>query len=149
MTDSPGFNYRNAPQRAEPVITAITTAAPINLAACPNPVLTFRHDYILAKVGTSQDLAQVELSTDNGATWQPLAGPFGGGDIYDTPPESGREPASGPTDQEWTDLHWKSEQISLGDYAGQAILLRFALTADHRIADRGWIIDEVKISGDR
>ena len=136
MTDSPAGNYDSA---VPPVLTATTsiTSLPFNLADCPQPALTFRHDYVLAKIGTSQDLGRVELTTDDGQTWHELARYTGGG-IYG----DGARPAA--ASGEWAEVKWKAANIDLGAYTGTA-RLRFSLEVDRTASDKGWIIDDVQV----
>jgi hypothetical protein len=108
------------------------------LAACPDPVLTFDHDYVIDDRAPSQDRGLVEISTDGGATWQTLRQYTGG---Y----QAGFQPqdASSP---EWTDLTWEEETIDLAPYAaGDNLRLRFRLEVDQFGADRGWILDNVMV----
>jgi hypothetical protein len=99
-------------------------------------MLTFRHDYVLAHVGTSQDVGRVEISTDGGATWTLLAS-YSGGDIYG--PGMRRQDLNSP---EWPAAQWKAVSVSLSGYTG-TVRLRFSLEVDQHIADKGWLIDDV------
>ncbi|MCB0164285.1 MAG: VCBS repeat-containing protein [Anaerolineae bacterium] len=143
MSDSPDGNYRSALGSQSTVTTAITSI-PFDLAACSEASLTFRHDFLLAELGSSQDQARVEISSDDGATWTELE-QYSGGGIYDTPAETRGTNAAGQTgDSEWPDLTWKDETLDLSVYSGQ-VRLRFVLEADRTAADRGWLIDDVVV----
>jgi hypothetical protein len=137
MTDSPAGNYNNAIPPAPTCITHITSQA-FNLNACTGPTLTFRHDYVLAELGVSQDIARVEISTDAGATWSELARYTGGG-IYEEEMEGQDTPAP-----EWTEVDWKTVEVDLGGYTGIA-RLRFSLEVDQTVSDKGWVIDDVVV----
>lgn len=153
MTDSPAGNYRSAVPPANTHTTSIASGE-FSLNGCKSPVLSFRHDYVLARLNSSQDVAQVEISTDGGTTWTTLASYKGGG-IYDPGGAStgSRGDAGGgsstPVVQEaesaeWANADWKSELISLQPYTG-TVRLRFSLEVDQHVSDKGWIIDEVEV----
>jgi hypothetical protein len=133
ITDSPTGNYNSATPPA-PTLTTAITSIPFSLANCAEPVLTFRHAYVLAKVGASQDVGRVEISTDGGATWAALASYTGGG-VYG----SGVQEVNST---EWTNVTWQDIEISLNSYTG-TVRLRFSLEVDQTISDKGWVLDDV------
>lgn len=137
ITDSPAGNYDSAIPPAATRTTSITSQA-FSLDGLANPRLTFRHDYVLARLGTSQDVARVEISTDGGTTWATLAS-YSGGGIYGAPPG-----AQAAQDQEWTNVGWKQVSIDLSGYSG-TVRLRFSLEVDQTVADKGWLIDDVMV----
>ncbi len=148
MTDSPIGNYNSA-DHYEVNLTSYTTSLTseaFSIAACSDPVLTFRHDYLLAKIGDSQDIATIELSIDDGATWQPVATYTGGG-IFDTVGSSiGLLDVESP---EWNNADWKDVTLSLGPALGGhtgLVKLRFSLTVnDDDVASKGWIFDDLRV----
>ena len=137
-TDSPGASYLNA----EPGLTRTTTITSqgFNLATCPDPVLTFRHDYVIAiGPGQYQDWGRVEISVDDGQTWLPLTSHTGGGPYA----------ALRATTDEWSQVAWKIVALNLAQ-AGvptgtMAARLRFSLMVDAAGSDKGWIIDDVMV----
>ncbi len=137
MTDSPAGNYNSA---IPPLLTYTTsiTSPVFSLTACATPTLTFRHDYVLAKVGASQDTGRVEISTDSGATWTELAR-FSGGGIFGE--GAGAQEVAAP---EWANITWKKVGIDLGGYSGM-VRLRFSLEVDQNVSDKGWVIDNVMV----
>ena len=135
MTDSPDGNYDSANPPALTHTTSITSTA-FSISSCANPVLTFRHAYVIAQLGTSRDVGRVEISTDDGATWTELA-TFSGGGPY------GDLGWSAPG-QEWAGVAWQETQISLVGYSG-VVRLRFSLEVDQYISDKGWVLDEVVV----
>lgn len=137
MTDSPAGNYASA---IPPAITATTyiTTQEFNLSACASPVLTFRHDYVIVDVPPSQDVGQVEISTDGGATWMLLASYSGG------LPATQAYRIQDTLAPEWTQVNWKPVEIDLSAYSGMA-RLRFGLQIDRSLADKGWVIDDVVV----
>jgi hypothetical protein len=140
MTDSPGGPYKSAGDYGEGLVTYTTaiTSVPINLTGCfSNPVLTFRHDYVLAQFDTSQDVARVEISTNDGLTWTELIAYTGGG-IYGLGTQDVES-------SEWAGVTWQDVELSLNDYTGP-VRLRFSLTVDQPGSDKGWIFDNVMIN---
>jgi len=81
------------------------------------------------------DYGYVMVSTDNGATWQPLTTPH-------MAPRSELSYGSGYTGQSGG---WIKESIPLDAYAGQNILLRFEMITDDTVTQPGLAIDDVAI----
>jgi hypothetical protein len=157
LTDSPAGNYASAEPPALLRTTAITSSV-FSLDGCQEPVLTFRHDYLLAWLGLTVDVAWVEISSDGGETWSDLQAYTGGGiyDIFPAGQRAGRRIGlssyagslvsdpfpPGAMSGEWANPDWKSVEISLAAYSG-AIRLRFSLVVDQYASDKGWLIDDV------
>ncbi|MFQ5577873.1 MAG: hypothetical protein ACE5G8_12895, partial [Anaerolineae bacterium] len=143
ITDSPGGNYNSAISPTLTLTSAITSA-PFSLDGCPLPLLTFRHDYVIASLEGSRDTAQVELSTDDGQTWHTLSRYTGGG--YFGPQVLPRQTDDG---SEWTDVNWKTAEIGLASFSGTLhtgpVRLRLSLNVDQAVSDRGWVIDDLKV----
>ena len=123
--------------------TSITSPA-FNLADCEAPVLTFRHDYLVAKVDSSQDVARIDISTNHGITWTQLASYTGGG-IFGA--ELGSQDISSP---EWNNVNWENLQIDLNPYTNaMTISLRFSLEVnDDGVSSKGWIFDNLMVKSD-
>ena len=137
LTDSPSGPYRNAaPPNGRRATSA--TSQPFSLEGLANPVLSFRHDFLLARIGASEDHGRVQISTDDGATWATLAR-YSGGGIYG---QAAR--AQAIEAPEWANVSWQPVAISLRDYHG-SVRLRFELDVDQAIADKGWAIDDVRV----
>jgi hypothetical protein len=88
------------------------------------------------------DYAYVEVSTDEGQTWQILETPSGVG----TNPNGNSfgwayTGQSGYGDQP----EWIREEIDLSDYAGQQVLLRFEYITDDAVNRPGLVLDDVRI----
>jgi len=134
MTDSPLGTYNNA---IPPTLTHTTaiTSQPFSLNDCANPVLVFRHDHAIIQEGNSQDVGRVEISTDDGTTWTEL-GRYGdrllGLATQDV--ES----------SEWSNVNWQQVQLSLQVYTG-TVRLRYSLEVDQVGADKGWVLDNVRV----
>jgi hypothetical protein len=142
LTDSPGAPYNNALPPASTRSSAIVSPR-FNLAGCERPVLSFRHDYLLARFGPSQDSGLVEVSADGGATWRALAR-YSGGGIYDAL-AAPRALLAQNDDLEWATARWRRVLFDLRAYAGAEIQLRFSLLADQTIADKGWVLDDIAV----
>jgi hypothetical protein len=140
-TDSPEASYLNA----EPGLTRTTTitSRSFNLTTCPNPVLSFQHDYRLA-IGPAQfqDWGRVEISFDQGQTWSSLASYTGGGSY---------EPATAMVIDEWSQAQWQTVTINLAEAnlptGSTTVQLRFNLIADAEGSDKGWLLDNVAVKG--
>ncbi|MCF6460175.1 hypothetical protein C3E88_03850 [Clostridium sp. Cult3] len=98
----------------------------ISLPDDKNPILTFNHWVDMEGTTTLWDYGQVLVSNDDGATWTNV-----------TPGEK-----YGRRVQEWA-----SEEISLIEYKGQDIKIRFFFHSDVSGMYTGWYIDDVYIVG--
>lgn len=140
LTDSPNGNYDSAAPGTGTMTTMVTSAA-FALFATENitPSLTFQHDFVIAQIGDSQDVGRVEISTDDGATWTGLAA-YSGGGVFDLETQTGTSP-------EWTNVNWQEVGLDLSPYAGHsAVRLRFSLTVDEQVSDKGWVIDNIQVT---
>ncbi|HUM29159.1 MAG TPA: immune inhibitor A [Thermoanaerobaculia bacterium] len=114
FTDSPLSNYANG------VDLSLTQAAAMDLSLATDPVLSFWHRYTLED---GYDIARVEVSTDNGASWDPV-----------------------PLASYTGSINWSREQLSLSAYNGLAsVTLRFRLTSDATVNMDGWTIDDIRV----
>ncbi|MGQ9828818.1 MAG: VWA domain-containing protein, partial [Roseiflexus sp.] len=112
-TDSPAGNYANNVNSALAITDPV--AIPVLLSA---PALSFWHRY---DIENGFDYGRVEVSTDNGATWQSLAAYTG------------------------VNTTWSRAVIDLSAYRGQTIRLRFRLTTNAYVTRDGWYIDDVTV----
>jgi len=83
------------------------------------------------------DYGYVMISTDDGATWTPLAT---GRTVSDDP--HGNAYGPGYTGQSGG---WVQEQVDLTPYAGQPIQVRFEYITDDAVTQPGFIVDDVSI----
>lgn len=112
-SDSPGGDYAND------VSASLTLASPVDLSAATSPVLSFEQRLSLA----SGDLASVEVSTDSGASWQPIA-------TYGSSQTSG----------------WRRERIDLQSYSGSpSLLVRFRIQSNASLTADGWYVDDISL----
>ena len=83
------------------------------------------------------DYAYVEVSADEGVTWEILAGPSS---TTDNP--NGNSFGAAYTGSSGG---WIEETFDLSAYAGQEVLVRFEYVTDDAINYAGWLIDDVCI----
>jgi hypothetical protein len=142
LTDSPAGPYWNAGDYGSGVVTHTTfiTSQSFSLDECPSPLLHFRHDYVIAAGDTHRDVGRVEISTDDGVTWEPLASYSGGGVFGDQQWGLAQDAAS----SEWADVDWQDVLIDLSPYSG-TVRLRFGLEVDEAVSDKGWVIDDIRV----
>lgn len=93
-----------------------------------NPILTFTHWYDFEGTTTKWDYGQVLVSKDDGETW-----------INITPEDDGKY---GRRVQEW-----KTEELSLADFDGETIKIRFFFHSDGSVFYSGWYVDDVYVVG--
>lgn len=95
------------------------------------------------------DGAIVEISTDNGGTWNqiqtglltdPYDGPVSGS--YDNPLAGRNAWCGDPQD-------WLNSIVDLDAYAGQTVRFRFRLGTDRSVGKEGWFIDDVRVQSCR
>jgi len=146
MTDSPEGPYKGASDYGPglQIYTTTLTSPSFSLSACPNPSLTFQHDYRLARLAgaASEDVGRVEISTDGGESWIELAR-YSGGGLFD----GAREEIES---FEWAEVTWQPVRLDLTPYLDQAALrLRFSLSVnDDALSSKGWLLDNIMVAGD-
>jgi len=93
------------------------------------------------------DFAYVSVSTDDGKTWQPLAGATTTTrDLNATNYGNGITCKSGVGCGDWqAQPQWVPEQMDLSSYAGQKILLRFEQVTDEVYTGGGLALDDIEI----
>ncbi len=128
LTDSPFGNYSGGQE------STITTAQRIDLRNASHAELTF---WARWAIETRFDYAQVLVSDDNGSTWQALCG------RYTRPGNDFQRP--GEPIYDGFQLSWLRERVNLDDFAGQQILVRFAVGADFQNEYDGLYIDDVRV----
>jgi len=92
-----------------------------------NVVLTFNHWYDLEEGwGEKYDYGRILISTDNGNNW-----------INITPVEDGKY--GGRIKK------WEIEELSLNDFKGETVKLRFSFISDYSGEFLGWYVDDVYV----
>ncbi len=116
----------------------LTLAAPKVL----NGLATLEFDHFYDTEAT-WDGGVVEISTDNGFTWEDLGDSFtanGYNSTIQTNPDSGLSGRKGFTGTSGTCI---TSRISLCNYIGQTVLIRFYFASDAFEGGDGWYIDRV------
>lgn len=91
------------------------------------------------EIETLWDFAQVEASTDRGATWRPLKGRYSktgsglGAQRVGEPGYDGRQ------------IDWVEERFDLTQLRGDSVLIQFELRSDDFLTLDGWYIDDVQV----
>ena len=128
ITDSPFGNYNNYE------INTMVLTEPIDLAHAAYAVLSFWAKW---EIESGYDFVQVEAST-NAQTWFPLEGKY---TRPGTPNQAEAEPL-----YDGFQLQWVNEEMSLEDYLGQEIYLRFLLRADSYVVEDGFYWDDMTVT---
>lgn len=116
FTDSPSGNYGNN------IDNSMILLSPLNAAAMPVMTLSFTHKYATE---AGYDFCIVEVSSDNGTTWQSVASYNG------------------------TLSTWTRQTLNISNYANGSAQtkIRFRLTSDASQVADGWYVDDVVING--
>lgn len=133
FTDSPGANYPNNANRQ------FTLQDDINLTNAAFAKVSFYAKWDIEK---NYDYCQFQVSTDGGASWVGQCG------IYTEPGvnQSGSVQPFGKPLWHGVQSSWVYEEISLSDYIGQTIKVRFILRSDAGSRKDGFYFDDFKIS---
>jgi len=115
FTDSPGGNYGNNQN------TYMVLANPINISSYPVTYLSFWHRYATE---AGYDFCYVEVSSDNGTTWQTV------------------------TSYNGTLATWTQQTFDITSYANSSsqLRIRFRLQTDASVVADGWYVDDIKIT---
>lgn len=131
-TDTPGANYGNNANR---IYTYIPT---IDLTNATAAGISF---YAKWSIETNYDFCQFQVSTDGGTTW---IGQCGNYTVPGTSADGSVQPNNQPV-YEGSQTDWVLEEISLSDYLGEVIKVRFQLRADGGVNQDGFYFDDFKI----
>lgn len=128
ITDSPSGNYPNNTTRT------ITLSQPVDLSLAADALLTF---WARWAIEPGWDFVQVLASTDNGSTWTPLCGKY-------TKPGNSNQDEGQPL-YDGMQLTWVPEEISLKDFIGSSIKIKFQLISDIYTTYDGFYFDDLKV----
>ena len=128
ITDSPFSDY--FPSSYNEIVLANN----VDLSGVINASLTFDAKWITEK---GFDYVQLSASANNGITWTPLCGK------YTQPSTEGT--IFGEPSYEGTKIDWVKETVSLYDYIGQNIKIRFLLVSDAFAEFDGFYFDDLSI----
>jgi carboxypeptidase T len=132
ITESPAGNYANNATKT------ITYNPVIDLSSASNAKVTF---YTKFDIENNFDFVQFQVSTDNGTSWNGQCGLFtnsgvsGNGSI---------QPAGQPV-YDGAQAAWVQEEISLSQYLGQTIKVRFLFKSDGGATADGFFFDDFKV----
>ncbi|MFM7822852.1 MAG: T9SS type A sorting domain-containing protein, partial [Bacteroidota bacterium] len=129
ITDSPIGNYNSNDYKT------IRTTTAVNLANAVKAKLTFYAKWALE---ANYDYVQVQASIDNGATWSSLCGKY--------TVDGGNFQVPGEPLYEGFQTSWVQEEISLDDYIGYNVLVRFVLASDGFLEYDGFYFDDLSIT---
>ncbi|MDZ4712908.1 MAG: M14 family zinc carboxypeptidase [bacterium] len=115
FTDSPSGLYANNANNS------MTLNAPVNVSAMPVTYLNFWHRYDLE---TGYDFGNVEVSSNNGSTWQTV------------------------TNYNGTSTTWTQQSLEITSFANGAtqLKIRFRLKSDGGVTADGWYVDDIRIT---
>ncbi|MDP9238216.1 MAG: immune inhibitor A [Chloroflexota bacterium] len=113
----------------------------VDLTRATEPVLTFQTWYDIERWF---DWGYVSVSTDGGATWRALPGDQ---TTVADPVQVALGPGYTGKSGGGVDPAWVDERVSLAQYAGRKVLLRFEYVTDGGTHKEGWAIDNVAIEG--
>ena len=129
FTDSPVGNYpNNANMWLKSQLIDLTSASGATLSYWTH-----------WEIEDKWDFGVVEISTDNGATWQHLIAPH-----MDEASGNGTQ-QTGLHGYDGTQAAWVYEEIDLAAYTGHSVYLRFRLMSDGSINKDGWYLDDIRI----
>lgn len=130
ITDSPNGNYSNSQNKR------ITLTNPIDLTLVNNATVSFAAKWELEN---NYDYVAFEVSTDNGVTFTPQCGKY-----TKTFTQNLGDPSLTAFTGSQSD--WINEEISLSDYAGQIVKVRFRLSTDVGTNLDGFYFDDFKVN---
>lgn len=128
ITDSPFANYNNYE------ISSMVLDEPIDLTDAVYAVLGFWAKW---EIEPGYDFVQVEASI-NGQSWIPLEGQY--------TREGTDDQAPGEPVYDGFQTTWVQEEMSLEDFIGQQIYLRFLLKADSYVVEDGFYWDDMTVT---
>jgi len=132
FTDSPTGDYAN---NANKTFTLNSTVDLTNVTAAG---VSF---YAKWAIENDYDFCQFQVSTDNGATWQGQCGMYtNAGNSANGSVQPNNEPI-----YDGSQSTWVLEEISLSDYIGQSLKMRFVFKSDGGTKDDGFYFDDFKI----
>ncbi len=113
----------------------------LDLTNATSPVLTFKTWY---DTDPWFDWGYVSVSTDGGKTWRALPGDH---TTDNDPAKQAYGPGYTTVSGGGTTPQWIDERVSLSEYAGKKVLLRFEYVTDPSVHGEGWAIDDLAVTG--
>lgn len=128
ITDSPFNTYASSSS------SPLTLLNPVSLTGALDAMLSFDTKW---SIEAGYDYAQVLVSSDNGMSWTALCGNY-------TKSGNGNQ-AFGEPLYDGTQSTWVHEQMSLNDFLGQDILIRFQIVSDQFQEQDGFYFDNLRV----
>jgi carboxypeptidase T len=128
-TDSKTGNYINN------ATVTMTLIDPINLSSYQHPRLGFWTRY---SIEANWDYGQVKISTNNGSTWNPLAGNY-------TEPGVGSFQPNGQPLYDGIQSSWVQEEMPLTGLNATQNKFQFQLRTDGAVTADGWYVDDIVV----
>ncbi len=135
FTDSPTGNYQNN------TFKSYEFNQDIDLTFATGAEATF---YAMWDIEANYDYAQFQVSVDGGSNWVGQCGSYTSVGIS----ANGSVQPDGEPVFEGTQTSWVAENVSLSDYLGQIIRVRFILESDVALRKDGFYFDDFAISFD-
>ncbi len=129
ITDSPTGNYSNNSNKT------LTLNNSINLSSVLSASLNFWAKW---DIEAGYDYVEVLASADGGSSWTPLCGKY-------TKPGNSNQDLGNPL-YDGSQSTWVSEEMSLDDYIGQTITIRFQLVSDQGVYSDGFYFDDFSVN---
>lgn len=128
INDSPNANY---PDNSN---SSITLDIEVDLGD-----VIFAYAEFMARwdIETNWDYAQFMVSTNNGTSWEPLAGKFTSTGSSTQDPD---KPIYHGAKNEWI-----KETINLNSYIGETVMFRFRMVSDGSVNEEGFFFDNFKV----
>ena len=128
ITDSPFSDYFSSED------FSLVLVSPVNITAATDAVLSFSAKW---EIEAGYDFMQVSISTDGGFSYTPICGK------YTKIGSASQLPGEPLYDGSMAD--WVHEEMSLNDFLGQNILIRFRLVSDSFSEYDGFYFDDLKV----
>lgn len=129
ITDSPTGNYNDNSNKK------LTLNTNIDLTSALSASLNFWAKW---EIEAGYDYVEVEASDDNGITWVPLCGKF-------TKPGNSSQDLGNPL-YDGFQATWVWEEMSLNNYVGQVIKIRFKIVSDQGLTYDGFYFDDLSVN---
>ncbi len=107
----------------------------VDLSTYAHPRLSFWTKY---ETESNYDYGQVEVSTNNGSTFTPLAGNY-------TQPGTGSFQPNGEPLYDGLQATWVNEEMDLTSYNSNQVKIKFELKTDGSVTKDGWYVDDIGI----
>ena len=128
ITDSPMGRYRNNTD------SEIVLTTPIDLTGSEAAILQYWAKW---EIEDNYDYVQIMATDDNGGTWTPLCGKY-----------TNLASPDQPEDEQLYDgiqSDWVLEEVSLNDYLGETILIKFLFFSDGFVRADGFYFDDLNV----